>query len=196
MCNKSLCILQTRKNFPKKHLTAGELNKSCKWFEACPWTASKKDPCFSLRHFNWLWTNYVIPSQVATADGLIQRPVSIWSQGGLLLGMDATLLGSLPAWVSPCLLLLLGINRVNKVARFQAGVKDAVKTEEMLQCYHRRGFGGTHSVHVVTAQTHTTNGATHLGQSLRKDWWKWLVGTEDWLTFIFTQRVAIMRERL
>lgn len=82
-----------------------------------------KDPYLALRHFNWLWTNYIILSQVAEADGLIRWPVSIWSQGGLLLGMDTPLLGSLPAWVPPCLLLLLGANRANKFAGFQAGVK-------------------------------------------------------------------------
>lgn len=37
--------------------------------------------------------------QVAAADGVVQRAVPLRRQGGLLLGMDAAILGSLPAWV-------------------------------------------------------------------------------------------------
>lgn len=104
-----------------------------------------KDPCFSLRRFNWLWTNYVIPSQVATADGLVQWPVSIRGQGGLLLGMDTPFLGSLPAWVPSCLLLLLGANRANKVARFQAGVKDAIRHRRCCNTSTVTRGSGTHT---------------------------------------------------
>lgn len=110
-----------------------------------------KDPCFSLRHFNWLWTNYIIPSQVATADGLVQWSVSIWGQGGLLLGMDTSLLGSLPAWVPPCLLLLLGANRANKVARFQAGDRDAIRQRRHCNASTvTRGLGKHTNMHILT----------------------------------------------
>lgn len=104
----------------KLHLTAGEWNESYKRSEASKqhW----KDPFVSLRHFNWLWTNYVILSQVAAADGLVQWPVSIRGQGGLLLGMDAPLLGSLPAWVPSCLLLpLLGRTGLTRLWGFKLG---------------------------------------------------------------------------
>ena len=137
-----------------------------------PCKQHRKDPCFSLRHFNCLWTNYVIPSQVATADGLVQWPVSIRGQGGLLLGMDTSFLGSLPAWVPSCLLLLLGANRANKVARFQAGVKDAIRHRRCCNTTTVTRGSGTHThMQVVTTETQTANGASHLGQSLSKDWW-------------------------
>lgn len=45
----------------------------------------------------WLRANYVILSQVASTDGIIKRPLPVRRQGGLLLGMDTSLLGSLPA---------------------------------------------------------------------------------------------------
>ena len=116
-----------------------------------------KDPCFSSTHFNWPWTNYVVPSQVATADGLIQRAVSIRGQGGLLLGMDPPLLGSLPAWVPPRLPGGGGgggANGANKVARFQAGVADTIR---QTGCCNAKGSGKqthTHThMHVVTTET-------------------------------------------
>lgn len=53
-----------------------------------------KASCLPLGPFQ---TNDVALLQVATADGRFQRAVSLRGQGGLLLGMDAPLLGSLPA---------------------------------------------------------------------------------------------------
>ena len=149
----------------KVHLTAGEWNESRKRSEASKqhW----KDPFVSLRRFNWLWTNYVILSQVAAADGLVQWPVSIRGQGGLLLGMDAPLLGSLPAWVPSCLLLLLGANRANKVARFQAGVKHAIR--QWSAAVRRLGTHTHTHTHTRTLTQQTANGASHT--SLSRDRW-------------------------
>jgi len=105
-------------------LNAGKWHKSQRSFGAPVQTPNYKDPCFLSRHLNWQRTNYVIHSQVASTDGFIQWPVSLRGQGGLLLGMDASLLGSLPAWVPPCLLLLpVGQMGLTRLWGFKLGSK-------------------------------------------------------------------------
>lgn len=56
--------------------------------------------------------------------------------------------------------------RANKVARFQAGVKDAIRRRKCCNTTTvTRGLGKR----IVTREIHTANRASHLGQSLSKD---------------------------
>lgn len=177
-------------------------------------TSPKKILIFSPT-LSWLWTNYTSSTQVAETDGFLHWPVSIWGQSGLLLGVDASFLGSLPAWVPSCLLLLLlpGANGANKVARFEAGVRDAIR--QWRQCNNATRGMDTH----IHSQTHThwtrkkkhhpcmysafyNTTKTHM--RLTADWTATSLWPEvdvkagqmeEQLTFIFTLPVAIIRGR-
>lgn len=113
-------------------------------------------------------TDYVIHWQVASTDGVIQRAVSVRGQGGLLLGVDAPFLGSLPPWVPSCLPLSLlrllgGANWNNKV--FQAGWSE-VLLNFMVQ--------GTHSYiycHITCRWWNLTPETVNIKGSKTYDWW-------------------------
>lgn len=170
-------------------------------------TSPKKILIFSPT-LSWLWTNYTSSTQVAETDGFLHWPVSIWGQSGLLLGVDASFLGSLPAWVPSCLLLLLlpGANGANKVARFEAGVRDAIR--QWRQCNNATRGMDTHihsqththwtrmySTFYNTTKTHTRLSADRTATSLWPEVDVKAGQMEEQLTFIFTLPVAIIRGR-
>lgn len=64
---------------------------------------------------------------------------------------------------------MLGVNRANKAARFQAGVKDAIRQRRRSNTATVIRGGGYTNMHIVTTKTHTANGPSHLVQSLSKD---------------------------